>query len=390
MTSTRRFSPCSRTPRSPAAALALTLTALAFGFGCARDASVTRAPAGVVHTQANALGVNYEAFARLGYQLAWRGRAIMGKGGRVLFFDAVDGGVLVQSTVHTITMMENATGSNRWSTTLGAPLDRFVGQTDANGSILIASDNELFILDRRTGEITDKQNLALVVSTPPVVAGPIAVFGSGSGEVLGHNLQTGFKLWGYQLHGSIQAPPVAVGALVGVVSQRGDVIIIDPSTGSATLRGRIFDGLANHPIASDDTLFIASLDQSVYAFPDSGSSWRWRVRTEHPIAAQPALLGGVLYLDIPGQGLAAIDPATGARRWTNPDAHGDAVGARRGDVIVFSHEDHAAFRIDADTGDIIERADLPGVERMLMRPAGNGDLYTATAGGAIGRYVPQS
>src|SRR5690606_12182537 len=109
----------------------------------------------------------------------------------------------------------------------------------------------------------------------------------------------------------------------GVVSQGGDVIIIDTRSGASTLRARIFDGLANDPVAGDDAMYVASLDQSVYGFAARGSSWDWRLRTDQPITEQPVLLDGVLYVDIPGEGLTALDPAyNGERIWSNAGVSG--------------------------------------------------------------------
>ncbi len=376
----------------PASIAAMTLACLGgcaatgAGGGYATTTSADSGPAGARSVG----GINHDAFATLGYRLSWRGQPVLGRSGDIRFFEAIDDGVLVHSTNQIVTFMDRATGANRWSATLGRPIDRFVGLTDADDSVMVASDNELFVLDRRTGEISDRQRLAVVVSTPPAVVGPIAVFGSVSGEALGHNLETGFKLWGYGLRGAIESPPVVIDRSVGVVNRSGEVLIIDTQSGLATLRARIFGGLANRPVAADDAMFVASLDQSVYAFALRGTSWLWRVRTESPISAQPALIDGMLVVEIPGRGLVALDTGTGEELWASPEASGDPIGVRDGLMISFDRARATAFIVDPRNGDLVARETMPGVERMVMRPEVDGDLFTTHAHGFVDKFVPRS
>lgn len=381
-----------RSPR-PLLGAALGALAIALSVGCAsnRPGAVSAGP--MIETAQSSSGsiVDHDAYAQLGYRLVWQGYPVMGDRAAVRFFDVFDDVIVMHSAANVITLMETTTGSNRWVREVGTRLDAFVGNTTDNGQLLVSSDNELFMLDMRTGEITDKDNLAVVVSTPPRVVWPIVVYGSGGGEVLGHNLETGFKLWGYKLRGSITARPVRIGErLVGVVSQEGDVIILDAWNGSSTLRARIFGGLENNPVGSDDAMYVASLDQSIYGFATRGDTWDWRVRTQNPLRAQPTLLDGVLYVDIPGEGLAAIDPAYGGERiWTNPDAAGAVIGMQDGDLIVFNRERRTAYRIDPERGDLIETVVLQGVERLHMSPNIDGDLFAVSPRGVVSKFTPR-
>jgi len=341
--------------------------------------------------RASQASVQSDPMAELGYRLGWRGYAVLGRSGKVQFFDVFNDVISVHSTSNAVTMMEGSTGANRWIRQLGQRLARFVGSARVDDTLYIASDNELFLLDIRTGEIVDKHRLALVVNTPPLIMDDLAIFGTGAGEVLGHNLITKFKLWGYKLNGAITAPPVRIGDLFGVVSQNGDTIIIDPETGSSAMRGRIFGGLANAPVADDSAMFIASLDQSIYSFSPGSSSWDWRVRTEQPIVEQPTILDSVLYVDIPGAGLTAMDANNnGAELWVNPELPGTVVGVRDGDLIVWSRATATLFRVDAARGDVIAKILLPGVVHVRLSPTTDGALYTATADGVVSKFIPRS
>lgn len=375
-----------------AAAAALT-SALGLTPACASDSGAAApqpqtAPApGEPLFQRGTYSVDHDAYAALGYQLVWRGFAVMGERAQVLHFDVFDDTVVVQDTRATVTAMERTSGSNRWSIIVGQPLDRYVGMASLDGRLIVSSDNELIFLDDRTGNIEDKHDLALVVNTRPLVAGGVAVFGAANGRVLGHNLGNGFPLWQYALTGAISADPVAVGPYAAAVSQGGDVIILDPQTGDAAGRASTFGGLTNDPVGGADTLYVASSDQSVYAFSTERGRQIWRRRFEQPITAQPALAGDTLYVEIPGLGLTALNASNGETRWTADGVRGRVIGAREGRVYGYDGRD--AWMLDAARGDVLERRALPGLHTLRMIPFEGGDLFAVTPAGAVARFEPR-
>lgn len=331
--------------------------------------------------------IDHEAYARLGYRIEWRGFPVMTRNARVAQFDVLGDAIIVQDSANTVTAMETGSGRNRWATQLATPLTRFVGNTRVDNTLLASSDSELFVIDMQTGAQLARQKLAVVVNTRPVVKGDVAVFGGAGGQALGHNLTTGFKQWGYMLRGAIDARPAAVGDLVGVVSQTGDVIIIDPATGSSTGRGRTFAGLANNPVGSPAALYVASLDQSVYAFAAYGAQRLWRHRAEQPITDQPTLAGDRLYVAIPGAGLLAFDAATGDVLWTAKGVRGTVVGERDKRLIVW--DGARAILIDPQTGDVLDTIPLPRVSRVALDAFTDGNLFTTTADGVVSKFTPR-
>ena len=327
----------------------------------------------------------HDAFAKLGYRIEWRGFPFYGSDLRVQFFDIFGDTLVVQDETSTVTAMDPVSGRNRWSTRLAGDLTRFVGSARWENTLLCASDTGLYLVDIRTGTIKDKHRLAVVVNTPPVIDGHMAIFGCTSGELLGHNLLSGFKQWGYLLNGSITAMPVPVGAGVGAVSQGGDVIIVDPRNGASFGRALIFEGLSNNPVAGVDTLFVASRDQSVYAYDASTGKRIWRHRTDVPITDQPAAYNGRLYVAIPGRGMVAFNGATGEIIWTVPDVRGEPIGIRDGRLLVWNGV--VATLIDDRRGDVIETVTIPGLTALKMSSFVDGDLYAVTPTGSVAKYT---
>ncbi|MCB9837762.1 MAG: PQQ-binding-like beta-propeller repeat protein [Phycisphaeraceae bacterium] len=375
-------------------ALALCLSGCA-GSSSSREQSRAETPrqkaldrAVVEQSRSDARKQEHDAVERLGYRIAWRGFPFFGSDLKVRFAELLGDSIAVLDDSNTVTVMDPVTGRNRWSTRLAGDLTRFVGIARHEGTLLCASDTTLYVLDIRTGTIKDKQRLAVVVNTAPVIIGHMAIFGCTSGELLGHNLETGYKQWGYLLNGSITSEPVPAGVGVAAVSQGGDVLIVNPGTGASYGRALIFDGLSNNPVAGADTLFVASRDQSVYAFEASTGRRIWRYRSQRPITDQPAAHDGRLYVAIPGEGLVAFNGATGDVIWTAPDVRGEPIGVHKGRLIVWNGAD--ATVVDDQRGDVIETVHIPGLKALKMTSFVDGDLYAVTPDGAVARYTPEN
>jgi len=356
--------------------LALGLAMLASTTGCAaarRDVRATGEP---------------DSYAKLGYRLAWGGFPLMERGGRVARVAAMDDIFLVQTKGGAVTAIETDTGRTRWATPLGGATTNFVGLGRAGDRILVASDTDLYIFNAVTGGQEDRHEFAVIASTPPAVVGDFAVFGSVTGQAFGHDLVTGFKSWGYTLHGSVRAAPVATNDVVFVASEGGDVIVLDPASGSSVGRDRIFGGTASNPVAGSGAFFLASLDQAMYAFSAADGRMLWRRLSEQPIRSQPSLVDGVVYVDIPGEGLVAINSTTGSDLWTSPDASGRVVGKRAGRLIVWTGA--GALLVNTRTGAVEDRAPLPALHDLIMSPNVDGDLYAVAAQGVVTKYAPRN
>lgn len=337
----------------------------------------------------------YDAFAALGYKLAWRASPLVGKNRRTLFFDSFGDSLVFQDTGNFVTLLEAATGAPRWSTEVDAATTRFTGNALVGDRVYSASDNELFVLDAKTGNILERHHLAAVVNTPPIISGAIVVFGSPTGEVVGHSLASTYKQWGYRLRGAITSTPALVSGFNGadaaicVVSQGGEVLIADARNGSSFGHASVFAGLANNPVAAGETVYIAGTDQSIYAFDMRGGRQRWRVRTEQPISDQPVLHGDSLFVAVPGRGMLRLDTATGAVKWASKGVSGALIATRSGRLIVWDADTFTACALDMERGDVIERVTLEGVVRLVPERFEDGALYAVNAAGRVSKFGPR-
>ncbi|MFM9957241.1 MAG: PQQ-binding-like beta-propeller repeat protein [Phycisphaerales bacterium] len=376
---------------------------LAASTGCARGAKAEKASdsAAASPAQSAPAGGGNEAPAvspmlALGYRPDWRGYPQVDAKAGIKFLDVLGDVVAVHDGRNILTAMEPGSGKNRWSLDLGSPLMKFVGNARSGDMLYACSQSEIQVLDVRTGQIKARQRLASLANTRPVLSGSVAVFGSSTGEVLGHNLFTGYKQWAYKLGGTVRADPVITGETteegtrsVAVVSQTGDVIILDPRTGESFGRRRsIFDGLENNPAANDSSVFIAGTDQSVWSVSDDGRL-NWRVRTPDRLTGQPAVHENSVIVDVPSTGLTAFDTGSGAKQWTAKGVSGEVIAVRKGRLVVWDRVNKAMLTLDAARGDVVDRAPASDVTIVAVDAFVDGNLYVGRGDGSVEKFSPR-
>lgn len=329
--------------------------------------------------------VSTDAWNALGYRLDWQGYASVPGGGRVTNFAIGNDCLVVQESGSRVSLLEKSNGAIRWTNQLASRLTRFTSVDVRGNSVWASSESELIGLDIESGDVVARQRFARVVNTPPLFSGGVAVYGTASGEVIGHLTTANVKLWGFQSPGAITTPAVDVNGIAAIVSQSGDVMFLDPQTGTLYAGARMFRGVESAPASGDGAAYVASLDQSIYAFEPSGGV-RWRYRTEYALRGKPVFHAGVVYCEVPQQGMVALDARTGGRRWNNPEVRGTVVAQRNGMLVVFNGRE--ALLVDPGDGGIVERQSLSNVARVVAEQFTDGAIYTVSSSGAVARLVP--
>lgn len=330
---------------------------------------------------------DHDAWRRLGYRYEWTGFPHITRGEELSFVHPYTDVVATLESGSTVTLMEGETGRVRWRNTLANPLTRFVGLSRDSQHIIAASDTELYLLQLESGDIVDRQRLERVANTAPAVAGDLAVFGTASGELTGHRLSIGFRQWGNAAAGSAfdYAPVVAKNAFCAV-SRDGDVLFVGAG-GSRTGANKIFGGPGAQPVAGNGLFYVASADQSIYAFDPEGGTQVWRHRTQHPLDTAPAFIENSLYCTTTDGGLTAFRGASGQVLWYNQDVRGEVVARRKGELLVW--DGTTAVTVDERTGDELQRAELPGVTDLKADRIDAGSVYATTDNGLVLRFVPR-
>lgn len=328
-----------------------------------------------------------EQYGKLGYRLQWIGYASVMRGASVRHARVLDDLIAVQDTMGALSAIQTRDGVSRWSQLVADETTNFLDVIRAGPRIVACGESELYLIDADSGNPVGKQHLARVVNTPPAQLGSLLVFGTASGSVLAHNLNRNLQAWAYMIDGPVYAAPATMGDdAVGVVSARGQVLILDAMAGVQLGRAAMFANAGSDPAADSGMLYVASLDQSLYAFRRAGGFTAWRIRTEQPLRGKPVLSGDRLILTMP-DGFQALDAATGQVKWTNADLKGELVAVRGDRGIVWGNQ--TITTIDMATGQTVEHIEFPDVAMIRTSKFVDGDLYLITRAGAVTKLSPR-
>ncbi len=329
-----------------------------------------------------------DGLARLGLRLEWTAFAPVGSGGRLTNFDVLDDLLVAEDSRGICSALSPVSGEVRWSTPLGGSTTRFMGNLRDGERIIACSETDAFFLDALTGALLTRQRFSHVATTRPAHVGDLLVLGGAGNVVFAHSLGSGFTAWSYGVRGPVDVPPLVLNPFaVAVATRMGDVLIIDPASGSAASRMSMFDGPGRGLAGSDDTAFVASRDQSVYAFRAGDSQATWRARTDSSIAGATAFASGRVFAVVPSLGLTAFDARTGVILWSASTVAGDVIATRAGTLLAWDGRE--AVLLDAARGDVIGRTALPGIDQLTPDRQDMTALYATTRAGVIHKLSPR-
>ena len=339
----------------------------------AANSTEERGPDGGLITRSRGLSINHGDWQRVGFAWEWSGYPFLSGGARIDELIPTDAGLISIGSGGFVSLLDPQTGRLDWSRRLGDRLTTFVGAPAVDDRIYISTDNELLITEAESGNLLDRQSFARVVSTSPIITPEAAIYGTLDGKLLAHEFGLGVRGWEYDVAGRVSADPIVVAGTIAAVGTRGEVLFVDPDSGSAVGRANISGGLANDPVTDGEALLLASLDQSVYAIEPAGRI-AWRYRTEHPIRTQPFVAERVMAVTLEESGLTAFDAVSGEILWTMPELKGEVLTVLDGDEAMV-WDGSTLTRIDFARGETIASATLAGVDNVIADSPTNGNLY---------------
>ncbi len=338
-------------------------------------------------TASGGITIVHDDWRQIGYRWDWTGYPNLAGREGVKFVDAYNDLLVVQGQDNSLTIIDAKTGRNRWSDRPANPLVEFVGVAREGNNIFVCSQTEVFIMDVNTGNWSARQPMSQVVNTPPLRYGQTLIFGTPTGELFSHRTDFGVTAWRYDIGGPIEADPVWVQSTVGAVAQDGSVAFLTPDTAVAVSTARVGGRTRTNPVTDGTMMFVACMDQSVYAFSPENQRHVWRYRTNEELTIQPTYNSGVLYVTVPGTGLVALDAMRGSENWIGPDAGGVVVGTRSGSLIVWDGLEIKA--VEPSNGDVLVSFRVPGVARVETDAFDDGNLYLVTDQNAVIRFAPR-
>ncbi len=364
-------------------ALLLAGSAAALG-GCTSSADTTRTDDAALQVQE--WTINHADWSQMGYEWQWTGFPPLQPGALIDHATAYDDVLVFQGSGSTLSVLETNTGKVRWSRQVDRPSTRFQESVRRGETLYTASDTELWEINIRNGNTLDRDALGTLVNTSPLIVDGLAIFGTLAGELFAWQLENDFKLWSYKFNGPIHVPAISVSEnYIAAISEAGDIRTLETINAYSGMTAQIAGGTDTNLLTDGVGIYIASKDQSLYAFDIEDGFRFWRKRSSAPITVQHTLYQGVVYATTQDTGLTAIDSATGETRWETGTIGGWVLTVvDEKELIVWSG--YELLAIDKDRGDVIERMPLQNIAGIRTNSIDNGDLYVITLDGSVAKF----
>ena len=288
------------------------------------------------------------------------------------------GAVLVTTATNALYCFDWNTGQIQWVTVTPEPLK--VAPVLVDNAYYAVIGRQLLTVSAK-GEITVGGHLPTSVVRPLLVLGEY-IFAVGSdGAVYKVDKTNLAQVWASPARTDsviMNAPELLAGMLVfGTVG--GELIGVDRVIGGRRLDVRGFGAIPG--VATDGRMvYFGSADYHEYCYSSFGSEV-WNTVVEGQVARAPVLANDVVYQDVMGRGLVALDIKSGAILWKNPEAEGFL--STDGECVIATGVLGQLLVIDAADGATKSRFDATQYCIAPVNPVGDGAVVLASRDGRV-------
>jgi outer membrane protein assembly factor BamB len=339
--------------------------------------------------------INYETARELDLRIDYQTQTHPEEGSGLSRLSIQSDAIFVLDGVNFLTRLRRANGQRTWRLPVGGRLDLIQGinYDPVSERVFLMSTSHVLVLDDDTGSMIDKQRLGQIASTAPVLFGSFFIYGSRNGQVVWHSADVGYQWRGYQVSPTIRVAPLLVNGVVVATGSDGRVMVIDAASVAGIWNKRLLNEVSAAPTTDGGLLFIAGLDQYLWAIDIASGRTHWKYLAEVPLDSPPTVLEGQLYQQIAGSGLHCfvarpLDAPGGEILWTAPEVAGDVIGANRHRLFVWDSEGRVLDVVDAIRGGVMTTVNLPDVKFIYM--LGESDLYAASDDGRVIALSPMN
>ncbi len=288
-------------------------------------------------------------------------------------------------------------GTVLWRIPVAAPIDEINGITflPSLDRVLLTVGGDVYVLDDDTGSILDKQDLGQIASTRPIVYGPFLIYGSRNGQVVWHSYEVGHTWRGYTVAPHMRLSPILVGDYIVTIGSNGRVMVLDASAAAGLWDKQLLNRVDAEPTTGHGLVFIAGLDQYLWAIEIATGRTNWKYLTDTPLRQSPVNIDDKVFQQIPNEGLLCFearpnDAPGGVVSWVAPEVKGNVVGRERHRLFVWDDTNRRLTILDADRGGVVTAVDLPHIRHLFMIDKVDGDLFAAGDDGRVIRLVPRA
>ncbi|MBT5773300.1 MAG: PQQ-binding-like beta-propeller repeat protein [Dehalococcoidia bacterium] len=264
----------------------------------------------------------------------------------------------------TVIALDQNNGRPIWPTTLNVDAQIVATPAFDQDHLYVATEKGQIIVVRR--DIGTEANRYFEgdgrIWSRPIVTGDTLYLGEFDGRKLASiDLDTGAVIWNESLSGAISANLALAGGrvLAGGLDHKLHAYNIGSTPDEAwTFEA---DGwIVANPLPVADTIYIATLNGSVYAVDTATGSQQWQFNEPGlEFRSQPALIGGMLVVADRRGGLRGLDLRTGEQRWERDLGEADlfADPLILGTRLLYITRDGELIQVNPADGTVVRKKD---------------------------------
>jgi outer membrane protein assembly factor BamB len=137
-----------------------------------------------------------------------------------------------------------------------------------------------------------------------------------SGVTPANPAKTPRVLWTYEAGDAVESSAAISGGVVYVGSGTGEVLAIDLETGKLRWKYKAGEGIGeSSPAIANGIVYIGDLDGSIHAINAADGKARWKLKTGGEIKSSPVVVSGKVLIGSYDGNLYAVDAAKGELAW---------------------------------------------------------------------------
>lgn len=254
---------------------------------------------------------NFYAIDKKSGQLVWK----VPSQGAISSTAALYGGVLYYGTETGMMFAVKADdGKVIWKVRLGGPIKLSSPAVFSKIVIVGCMDNNVYALDRGTGEIVWKHSAFMPVASSPTIANGMVYIGSIDKTLYALDVDSGSVQWQFQAGNAISSTPAEHNATLYFGSDDKKIYALDSLNGSLKWTFPTDGWVASSPVIKDGILYVGSNDKFVYALNAENGKLLWKTETGGKVLTVPFIVNNIIYI-ASGKDLLALDIKTGEKKW---------------------------------------------------------------------------
>lgn len=334
----------------------------------------------------------------LGYQVQWQSHEA---GRNLKVFRIAGDSVFALDERNFLTRLERETGRRVWRVPVAEPIQEIIDVTYIDDAVYLTAGGRLLVLDAATGTQIGLQRLERIASTGPVHAGQYLIYGGRNGQLIWHSHEVAFQWRAYQISPSINIPPLLVqpdpweAGYVVAVGNNGRVAVLDAGSATMLWSKQLLSSVVAQPAASPAAVYVAGLDQHVWAYDLLSGRALWRYLTDTPLVDSPVLVGDRLYQQIPSQGIVCFDALPqdspgGNIVWVAEGVPGNVIAQRGNRVLVWHESQRLLTVLDGTNGGVVDRKTLEDAMQLVAGDVGGAEAFAISEDGRVVRLLARN